>query len=63
MGKGETYCRYLWAAFGFLLKLLDICIMVVVAQQVRVPDCDSGGRRFDPGQPPSFSQVLCNACT
>ena len=26
--------------------------MVVVAQLVRAPDCDSGGRRFNPGHPP-----------
>ena len=26
--------------------------MVVVAQLVRVPDCGSGGRRFEPGLPP-----------
>ena len=27
--------------------------MVGVAQSVRAPDCGSGGRRFDPGRPPS----------
>ena len=26
--------------------------MVVVAQLVRVPDCGSGGRLFEPGLPP-----------
>ncbi len=26
--------------------------MVVVAQQVRAPDCGSGGRGFDPHLPP-----------
>ena len=26
--------------------------MVDVAQLVRAPDCDSGGRRFKPGPPP-----------
>lgn len=26
--------------------------MVVVAQLVRVPDCGSGGRRFEPDLPP-----------
>ena len=27
--------------------------MVVVAQLVRAPDCGSGGRRFEPGLPPT----------
>ncbi len=27
--------------------------MVVLAQLVRAPDCGSGGRRFEPGIPPS----------
>ena len=27
--------------------------MVVVAQLVRVPDCGSGGRRFETGLPPN----------
>ena len=31
--------------------------MVVVAQLVRAPDCGSGGRRFEPGLPPIFSNV------
>ena len=32
-------------------------IMVGVAQLVRAPDCGSGGRRFEPGLPPIFSNV------
>ncbi len=28
--------------------------MANVAQLVRAPDCDSGGRRFDPGHSPHF---------
>ena len=31
--------------------------MVVVAQLVRAPDCGSGGRRFEPGLPPTFFNV------
>ena len=31
--------------------------MVVVAQLVRAPDCGSGGRRFETGLPPLFSDV------
>ena len=30
------------------------CSMVAVAQLVRAPDCGSGGRGFDPHQPPSW---------
>ncbi len=29
--------------------------MVVVAQLVRAPDCDSGGRGFEPHHPPKIS--------
>lgn len=29
--------------------------MVVVAQLVRAPDCDSGGRGFKSRQPPHFN--------
>ena len=32
--------------------------MVVVAQLVRVPDCGSGGRRFEPGLPPIKLRIL-----
>ena len=28
--------------------------MVDIAQLVRAPDCDSGGRRFESGYPPHF---------
>lgn len=30
--------------------------MAGVAQLVRAPDCDSGGRRFKPGHSPHFSE-------
>lgn len=29
--------------------------MAGVAQLVRAPDCESGGRRFDPGRPPQIT--------
>jgi hypothetical protein len=29
--------------------------MVVVAQLVRAPDCDSGGRGFEPHHPPQYN--------
>ena len=32
--------------------------MVAVAQLVRAPDCGSGGRGFDPHQPPNEKVVL-----
>lgn len=31
--------------------------MVPVAQLVRVPDCDSGGRRFDPDLTPKYDKI------
>ena len=43
--------------------------MVVVAQLVRAPDCDSGGRGFEPHHPPlkaseseAFFMSLLNKC-
>ncbi len=33
--------------------------MASVAQLVRAPDCDSGGRRFDPGHSPHLF-LFCN---
>ena len=32
--------------------------MVVVAQLVRAPDCDSGGRGFEPHHPPNNEKCL-----
>ena len=35
--------------------------MVVVAQLVRVPDCGSGGRRFETGLPPKKASIYIEA--
>lgn len=43
------FCK-LKLKFIFAIRLK----MVVVAQLVRVPDCGSGGRRFEPGLPPKL---------
>jgi hypothetical protein len=43
-----------------LLQPVPTFFMVAVAQLVRVPDCDSGGRGFETRQPPQNLNVMEN---
>ena len=51
--KNKMKCNF--ALNGFLVTFAAEINMVVVAQLVRASDCDSEGRRFEPGHPPNKS--------
>ena len=46
----ESYRNYFYFLLG--LKKIDSCYMVIVVQLVRMSDCGSEGRQFEPDQSP-----------